>query len=162
MLQTQIQAVPVLSSLYPSLNLFSSFTFRRAPYRIFLLFLYIFTLLSSYIFSLRGVRSDNDTNFIVACIKIYQAKCPTSLRGEVEKHDCLWTFNPLGVSQWTAARNGRLVTRDELNILFQEAAAIINNTPLYESWNSLDEPLYISLIYSLWKMLQILRPSAIF
>ena len=38
-LQTQLQAVPVLSSLYPSLISFSSFTFPGAPYRIFLLFL---------------------------------------------------------------------------------------------------------------------------
>ena len=38
-LQTQLQAVPVLSSLYPSRNSFSSFTFPGAPYRIFLPFL---------------------------------------------------------------------------------------------------------------------------
>ena len=34
-----IQAVPVLSSLYPSLISFSYFTFPGVPYRIFLLFL---------------------------------------------------------------------------------------------------------------------------
>ena len=38
-LQTQIQADPVLSSLYPSLISFSYFTFPGAPYRIFPLFL---------------------------------------------------------------------------------------------------------------------------
>ena len=38
-LQTQIQAVPVLSSLYPFRISFSSLTFTCAPYRIFLLFL---------------------------------------------------------------------------------------------------------------------------
>ena len=38
-LQTQIQGVPVLSSLYPSHISFSYFTFPGAPYRIFLLFL---------------------------------------------------------------------------------------------------------------------------
>ena len=38
-LQTQIQAVPVLSSQHPFLNWFSSFTFPGASYRIFFLFL---------------------------------------------------------------------------------------------------------------------------
>ena len=38
-LQTQIQAVPVLSFLYPSLISFSSTTFPGTPYRIFLRFL---------------------------------------------------------------------------------------------------------------------------
>ena len=38
-LQTQLQAVPVLSSLYISIISFSSFTFPGAPYRIFLQFL---------------------------------------------------------------------------------------------------------------------------
>ena len=38
-LQTQIQVVPVLSSLYPYLISFSSFTFLGTPYRIFPLFL---------------------------------------------------------------------------------------------------------------------------
>ena len=38
-LNTQIQAFPVLSSLYTSLISFSSCTFPSAPYRIFLLFL---------------------------------------------------------------------------------------------------------------------------
>ena len=37
-LQTQIQAVPVISSLYPFLISFSSFTFLSTPYRNFLLF----------------------------------------------------------------------------------------------------------------------------
>ena len=49
--QTQLQAVPVLSSLYSSLISFSSFTFPSAPYRIFFLFLPLlpchFILLSS-------------------------------------------------------------------------------------------------------------------
>ena len=35
----QIQAIPILSPLYPSLISFSSFTFPGAPYRIFLPFL---------------------------------------------------------------------------------------------------------------------------
>ena len=38
-LQTQLQAVAVLSSLFSSLISFSSFTFPDAPYQIFLLFL---------------------------------------------------------------------------------------------------------------------------
>ena len=38
-LQTQLQVVPILSSLCPSLISFSSFTFTGASYRIFLLFL---------------------------------------------------------------------------------------------------------------------------
>ena len=38
-LQSQLQAVPVLSSIYPSLISFSYFTFPGAPYRISLLFL---------------------------------------------------------------------------------------------------------------------------
>ena len=36
--QTQLQTVPILSLLYPSVISFSSFTFPGAPYQIFLLF----------------------------------------------------------------------------------------------------------------------------
>ena len=38
-LQTELQAVPVLSSLYPSLISFASLTFPGAPYKILLLFI---------------------------------------------------------------------------------------------------------------------------
>ena len=63
----QIQAVSVLSSLYPSLIFFSSFTFAGAPYRIFLLFLIwlpchfyliaITTTTWSRVFSLQVIKS---------------------------------------------------------------------------------------------------------
>ena len=117
-------------------------------------------------FAIRGVcrhlRSDNGSNFVAACNEIGAEKCIGYLRGEAESHDCKWIFNPPGASHmggsWERAigsirkimaaslllLGNRAISRDEIHTLFQEAVSIINNTPLYETSNSPDEPLSIS------------------
>ena len=114
-------------------------------------------------FAVRGVcrhlRSDNGSNFVAACKEI--GALP-KLRIETEKHDCTWIFNPPGASHmggsWERAigsirkimnaslllLGNRAISRDEINTLFQEAAFIINNTPMYEMSNYPDDPISIS------------------
>ena len=117
-------------------------------------------------FALRGVckhlRSDNGTNFVATCKQIDAQKCLTDLKSEANRHDCTWSFNAPGASHmggsWERAIGSirkvmgssllhigkRAISKDELSTLFQEAAAIVNNTPLYQVSYHPDEPLPIT------------------
>ena len=105
-------------------------------------------------FALRGVcrhlRSDNGSNFVAAQKQIDSVNALKCLQDEAASHKCEWIFNPPYASHfggsWERAIGSvrkimnasllqigkRAITRDELDTLFKEASAIINNTPLYQ------------------------------
>lgn len=103
------------------------------------------------------LRSDHGTNFVGAH---NQTSLPVdSLKLELKNRNCEWVFNPPGASHqggvWErkigAVRRileasmlrlgNRLLSRDELNTLLQEAASIINHTPLWSVSSSPLDPL---------------------
>ena len=117
-------------------------------------------------FALRGVcrhmRSDNGSNFVAALKQMESAKSFQELQLEAAKMSCEWHFNPPAASHfggsWERAIGSirkimnasilllgdRAIMRDELDTLFKEASAIINNTPLYQVSYHPEEPLPIS------------------
>ena len=104
-------------------------------------------------FCLRGVckrlRSDRGTNFIGAHNQEVGNIDMRQLKEEASRHECEWQFNPPHSSHfggiWERAIGSvrrvldasllilgrRPPSRDELITFFQEAASIINNTPMY-------------------------------
>ena len=104
----------------------------------------------SRFFALRGrcalLRSDRGTNFIGACGEIDMQQVSSS----IERSECRWEFNAPHASHHGGAwerkigqikrildaaliqMGTRYLTQDELNTLFQEAAAIVNSTPLWK------------------------------
>ena len=117
-------------------------------------------------FSIRGVcrylHSDCGSNLVACCKEINATKIYSCIKSEAEKHDCIWCFNPPGASHMMGSAEravgslrkivnasllllgNRAITKDELQTLFCEAAAIINNTPLYGCSAGPDEPLAIT------------------
>ena len=116
--------------------------------------------------AIRGVtkylHTDCGTNFVACCKEIGATKIFGCLKAEVERHDCVWSFNAPSASHMAGSveravgsmrkimaaslllMGNRAVTRDEMHTLLTEAASIINNTPLYKSRSSPDEPLAIT------------------
>ena len=117
-------------------------------------------------FSIRGVccriRSDNGSNLVSARSQMNSTFALEALKKEATLHKVEWITNPPGASNfggsWERAIGSvrkildasllnigeRALTRDELDTLFKEACAIVNNTPLYEPSDSSDDPLPIS------------------
>ena len=117
-------------------------------------------------FALRGIckqiRSDCGSNFIGARAQLESAFSEASLRGIAESRGIEWITNPPWASNfggsWERAigsvrkildasllkLGARYLSMDELQTLFQEAASIINNTPLYEISSNPEDPLPIT------------------
>ena len=114
-------------------------------------------------FCLRGVckklRSDRGTNFIGARNQEHFNLDIDSIHKEVTDNECEWELNPPHASHfgglWERSIGSfrkvlsasfltlgkRPPTRDEFNTFLQEAASIINNTPLYEISNDPNDEL---------------------
>ncbi|KAG1697676.1 hypothetical protein GQR58_005904 [Nymphon striatum] len=114
-------------------------------------------------FAIRGVckriRSDHGSNFIGA---INQSVDVSQLQNEVESHQCVWELNPPGASHFggpwerkigavrrvldfTVRQSGnRVLSRDEMHTLLQEASAIVNSTPLCEISEDPNDPFPIT------------------
>lgn len=109
-------------------------------------------------FCIRGnckfLLSDRGTNFIGARNQDALDSSFDELKSEIELNHCRWELNPPHASHsggvWERQIGSvkrilnssllelgpRKLTRDELHTMFQEAASIINNTPLWEvSWD---------------------------
>jgi hypothetical protein len=113
-------------------------------------------------FALRGtckkLRSDNGTNFVGTRNQIEAEFDFSSLKHEASKHGCEWSMNPPGASHFGGVWETKIgairrildaaflqaashaFTRDELNTIMQEAAAIVNNTPMYPVSCKPDDP----------------------
>ena len=114
-------------------------------------------------FSIRGVcrllRSDRGTNFVGA---YNEGECNISIediKNEVNSHNqCEWILNPPKASHFGGVWERKIgsfkrifeaslstmgpkkLNRDDLYTLFQEASAIINNTPMWEVSSDPNEP----------------------
>ena len=84
------------------------------------------------------------------------------LEDEASRNNCKWIFNPPVSSHWGGLwersilkvrsimnavlllNEPRAISRDELDTLFKEASAIINNSPLHYAPDHPDEPLPLS------------------
>ena len=118
-------------------------------------------------FSIRGncriLRSDRGSNFVGAFNQDDAASLSIEdLTTEARNRNCEWIFNPPHASHFggvwerkiqsikrvldsTLLELGpRTLSRDEMHTLFQEAACIVNNTPLAEVSAHPDDPLPIS------------------
>ena len=116
-------------------------------------------------FAIRGtckvIRSDRGTNFVGAL----NQNCNISvakINEHIKSSECTWELNPAKASHFGGAWErkigsiksvlnssllafgSRLPTRDELHTFFQEAAAILNNTPLCPILNDPNEPFPIT------------------
>ena len=111
----------------------------------------------------RVLRSDNGTNFVAAKRQMERREQLNveEIRDELMTKNCEWKFNPAAASHcggsWerkigcvrrildkTLLLNPRHLSRDELSTLLQEAAAIFNNTPLWEVSEHPDDPMPLS------------------
>ena len=117
-------------------------------------------------FAVRGsagyLHSDCGTNFMAACKEIGAERMFSCIKREAANHQISWSFNPPGASHMSGSAERaigslrkivsaslllmgkRAITRDELHTVFCEAASVVNNTPLYSSSRSPDDPLAIS------------------
>ena len=128
-------------------------TFRNALRRFFALFGVC-----------KHLRSDNASTFCCAVRQMgndYE-KTLEILKLEAQRANCDWIFNPPTASHfgglWERAirkvrsildavilvNGNRAISRDEMDTLFKEACAIVNNTPMYQSSHHPDEPLPIT------------------
>ena len=113
-------------------------------------------------FSLRGlcksITSDHGSNFLGV---LGQSNHFQNVKREVEARGITWHLNPVGASHYGGAYERKIgsvrrvlesylmikttpVSRDELHTYLQEAAAIVNSTPLYVTYDEPDEPTPIS------------------
>ena len=113
-------------------------------------------------FSLRGmcksITSDHGGNFLGV---LGQSKHFSTFKKEVESRGILWYLNPVGASHYGGAYERKIgsvrrvleayllnektpLSRDELHTYLQEAAAVVNSTPLYVSYDHAEEPIPIS------------------
>ena len=108
----------------------------------------------------RNLYSDQGTNFIG--LKNQEELSIGSIKHELETRDCTWHFNPPHASHFggpwerkigalrrilegsLAQFRGRTLSRDELSTLLQEAAAIVNSTPLWEISADPQDPFPVS------------------
>ena len=95
------------------------------------------------------IRCDQGTNFLCARKQMLNPDVD-SVISELQQHQCEWKVNPAGASHFAGswerkigsvkrvldgsllALGSRNLSRDEMSTLLQEAAAIVNNTPLTE------------------------------
>ena len=113
-------------------------------------------------FSLRGscktLCSDHGSNFVGV---LNEENFFNTFQKEMESRGMKWSLNPVGASHYGGCYERKIgavrrvmeacllvertpVSRDELATLLQEAAAIVNSTPLYASPEEAQEPLAIS------------------
>ena len=105
-------------------------------------------------FAIRGccrrIRSDHGTNFIGAINQTSANIDVKQLQQVAEAHQCEWVLNPPGASHFGGAierkigsvkrilestlllAGKRVLSRDEMITFLQEAACVVNSTPLYE------------------------------
>lgn len=110
-------------------------------------------------FSIRGVcqliRSDQGTNFMGARNEDLSIQ---DINSEIEQHHCRWEINPPHASHFGGVWERKIgsirrileacileisprkLSRDELHTFLQEAVAIINNTPMWEISNDVNDP----------------------
>ena len=111
-------------------------------------------------FSIRGVcrilRSDQGTNFVGA-LNIDSLNF-SDVKAEIDRNQCQWLMNPPKASHFGGVwerkigslrriidfcfqqLGNRRLTSDELSTFFHEAAAIINNTPMWEVSGDPNDP----------------------
>ena len=108
--------------------------------------------------SCKLIRSDHGSNFICAKRQIAEQLEQREVQRVLDGNNCRWELNPPGASHFLgcyerkigsirkvmegslATMAPRHLSRDEFSTLLQEAAAIVNNTPLWEASYSPDEP----------------------
>lgn len=118
-------------------------------------------------FAIRGMckllRSDNGTNFIGTINQMNEANVDIkALQKETESHNCEWKLHPPGASHFSGATErkigsvrrilensllnlgNKILSRDEMHTILQEAAAIVNCTPLYGITDDPNDPCPIS------------------
>ena len=117
-------------------------------------------------FALRGnctrIRSDHGTNFIGAKNQMEMDVDITSIKQEALKSGCTWELTPPAASHFAGVwerkvgsvkrvldgsmlqSKNSILSRDELCTLLQEAACIVNNTPLSEVSNDFLDPFPLS------------------
>ena len=105
-----------------------------------------------------SIRSDHGTNFIGA---IGQVEDFQRLQEAAKAEGIRWNLNPVGSShvggvferkiasvrrvlEASLSRYAGRLTRDDLHTLLQEAAAVVNSTPLYVTPDDVGEPLPLS------------------
>ena len=105
------------------------------------------------------LRSDQGTNFVGVRNLEESSISLDDLRKEISLHDCQWILNPPKASHFGGVWErkigsirrildaallqlgpSRLLSRDEFHTLLQEAANIINNTPLWDISHDLRDP----------------------
>ena len=106
----------------------------------------------------RSIRSDHGSNFLGA---LGQTEDFAQVQAEVESRGVTWKMNPVGASHFGGPYERKIgairrvlegtvrgstvsLSRDEFSTLLQEAAAIVNSTPLYAGPVGPDEPLALS------------------
>ena len=113
----------------------------------------------------RRIQSDNGTNLMSTRSQIQtsrEAFDEERLKNEAARHNCEWTTSPPGASHFNGATERKIasvrriidaclldvgkraISRDELNTFMQEAASIVNNTPLLGEPCHGDDPVSIS------------------
>ena len=113
-------------------------------------------------FSIRGtcksITSDHGSNFLGV---VSQSKHFQRFQREIETRGIVWHFNPVGASHYGGPYERKIgsvrrvleaylldektpLSRDELHTYLMEAAAVVNSTPLYVSYDHPDEPSPIS------------------
>ena len=105
----------------------------------------------------KSIVSDHGSNFIGALGEAEQFQ----LQKEVESRGIKWRLNPVGASHYGGAFERKIgsvrrvleaflqphphpLNRDEFYTLLQEAAAVVNSTPLYPVPEGVNEPLALS------------------
>lgn len=103
------------------------------------------------------IRTDRGTNFICARRQL-QTNCLQDVIVELQRHPYEWKLNPPGASHFSGSWERKIhsvksvldgsmqclrqstISREELSTLLQEAAAIVNNTPLTDVSSYPDDP----------------------
>jgi hypothetical protein len=113
-------------------------------------------------FARRGVcstiRSDQGTNFVGAQNQVEDTVSFSALAQLAEARDCHWIFNPPGASHFGGVWERKIgsirrvldavflqvgqrnLSKDEFDTFVQEAANIVNNTPLWEVSSDPEDP----------------------
>ena len=106
----------------------------------------------------RSMLSDRGSNFVGA---IGQTEQFQKFQEDLEAGGVVWKLNPVGASHFGGAYERKIgsvrrvlegtlithptaLTRDEFSTLLQEAAAVVNSTPLYKTPEGADEPQALS------------------